>query len=525
MLAQPFRFAFLLVCVACASLSRGLAQPASSAERPAAVSAVRLADGSYDVRSFGAAGDGRTKDTAAIQRAIDSAHAAGGGTVRVPAGVYLSGTLFMKDHVTIHLDNGTTLLGSTDIADYPKTVPEFRSYTDNYVYQSLLYGENVHDVSIVGEGAIDGQGKSFPREHPTRAYGERPYLIRLVSSRQIRVAGITLRDSPMWVQHYLACDRVTIDGITVHSLVNANNDGIDIDCCSDVRIANCSITSGDDAIVLKSTGDRACKNVTVSNCVLSTRCNGLKLGTESNGNFEDITFSNCVLHDVRLAGIALEMVDGGVLQRVAVSNITMNGVGAAIFLRLGNRARPYKDDMPRPGMGQFRDVKISHVIATVAQPTGCALAGLPDHPLEDVSLSDITLVFPGGRREAAPRSVPEVPAAYPEYRMFGPLPAYGFYCRHVRGLSLSNIDVRCVEPDSRPAYVCDDVHDLTMLHCRADDGAGTSPVVVLRDVEGAFLQGCTATAGTGSGVRFEGKTSGVRTATFDLLANPVWGRQ
>ena len=152
--------------------------------------------------------------------------------------------------------------------------------------------------------------------------------------------GLTLRNSPMWVQHYLACEGVCIDGIRVESTCNANNDGIDIDGCERVRIANCDIRSGDDALVLKSTLERPCRNVVVTNCVLSSLCNAFKLGTESNGGFENIVMSNCAIYDTRISGIALELVDGGTLEQVSISNVTMHNTRSAIFIRLGDRARP-----------------------------------------------------------------------------------------------------------------------------------------------------------------------------------------
>ncbi|MBM3889694.1 MAG: glycoside hydrolase, partial [Verrucomicrobia bacterium] len=227
--------------------------------------------GGFNIREFGVAGDGSRLDTQPIQKAIDTCAQAGGGTVYFPAGTYLSGTLFMKNRVTLHLDAGAVLLGSKELKDYPVTVSAFRSYTDNYTDKSLLYGEKLQGVAIHGRGTIDGQGAAFKGP-----YKVRPYLIRFVSCQDVSVRDITLKDSPMWVQHFLACDDVLVEGVRVRSRCNANNDGIDIDCCHRVRIANCDISSGDDAIVLKSTADRPCKDVAVTNCVLSTHCNAFK---------------------------------------------------------------------------------------------------------------------------------------------------------------------------------------------------------------------------------------------------------
>jgi polygalacturonase len=489
----------------------------------------------FPVRAFGARGDGAAKDTAAIQKAIDAA-AERGGTVYFAAGAYLSGTLILKSAVALHLDSGAVLLGSTDIADYPNLIPRYRSYTDNYVKQSLLYGEDVHDVAITGRGAIDGQGAAFK----SRTYENRPYVLRLITSRDILVENVTMRNSPMWMQHYLACDNVVIRGITVHDRVNANNDMIDIDCCRNVRISDCFGESDDDAITLKSTADRATENVAITNCVVSSTCNGIKMGTESNGGFKNITISNCTVFNTRLAGLALEMVDGGALEGIAVSNLTMRNVGTPIFLRLGNRARPFQEGN-RPGMGTFRDVVISNVVAEGAGRVASSITGLPGHPVRDVTLSNIRIVTAGGgTEEDAAREVPEKPEAYPEHRMFGALPAYGFYCRHVEGLRMENIDVRCEKEDRRPALVCDDVKALDLAAFRGlnassaatststarlastatappASGLASQPLLLrFRDVQGALVRNCVAPTATGVFLRLEGKSARVSATGNDL---------
>ncbi|MFQ6034360.1 MAG: glycoside hydrolase family 28 protein [Sedimentisphaerales bacterium] len=415
----------------------------------------RLAGTLYDIRDYGAKPDGKTLCTRAIQKAIDECARDGGGTVYLPPGRYLAGTIYMKSGVTLKLDAGCTLLGSTDLKDYPPTVPAFRSYTDNYTDKSLIYGENLERIAIIGRGIIDGQGGSFKGP-----YKVRPYMIRFIQCRNVMVSDVTIKNSPMWVQHYLACDDVRISGITVRSHVNRNNDGINIDSCHRVIISDCNIDSGDDAIVLKSTSARPCKNVVVSNCVLRSTCNALKMGTESNGGFQNIVITGCSIYDTRLAGVALEIVDGGIMDRVVVSNITMTKIGAPIFLRLGNRARPFKKDMEKPGIGILRNVTISNIEATGANPTGCAISGLPEAKIENVTISNVRLSFAGGgTKEDAVRSIPEKPDAYPEYSMFGRLPAYGFYCRHVKGLRISNVQLQLLKPDQRHAIVFEDVQD------------------------------------------------------------------
>ena len=434
------------------SVLRGLAGWGATAVLPAKTSV-------FDVREHGAAADGSTLATKSIQRAVDACAAAGGGSVYFPPGRYLSGTIFLKSGVALDLEAGAVLLGSKNLADYPETIQSFRSYTDVYTRKSLIYAEKVENIAIRGRGRIDGQGAAFKGP-----YLVRPYMIRVIECRNILVEDVTIVDSPMWVQHYLACDDVVIRGIKVYSNVNSNNDGIDIDCSQRVRISDCDINSGDDAIVLKATASRPCRDIVVTNCTLKTHCNALKLGTESNGGFDNIAVSNCTIFDTRLSGIAVEMVDGGALNRVTFSNIVMTNVGAPIFVRLGNRARPFLENGPKPGMGSLRNVVISNVQATGAGKVGCSITGLVGHPAEDITLDNIRLSFVGGGTAAdAQRKIEEVAEKYPEFAMFGTLPAYGFYCRHVRNLTLRNVETRFESPDQRPGLVTDDVAGLRVI--------------------------------------------------------------
>jgi len=466
--------------------------------------------GRMSVRDYGAAGDGSKLDTRALQAAIDACAGAGGGTVYLPPGRYLSGTLFLKSHVTLHLEGGATLLGSTKLEDYPPTIPAIRSYADNYTERSLIYAENLDHIAFEGHGTIDGQGGAFKGP-----YKVRPYLLRIIACREVSMRSLTLKNSPMWVQHYLACEGVCIEGIRVESTCNANNDGIDIDGCERVRIANCDILSGDDAVVLKSTLERPCRNVVVTNCVLSSLCNAFKLGTESNGGFENIAMSNCTIYDTQISGLALELVDGGTLEQISISNVTMHNTRSAIFIRLGDRARPFKSGMEPIGTGRLRHVRISNVRAFGADAIGCSITGLPGHPVEDVALENITVSFAGGGNLRDLASVPEKVKDYPEYGMFGALPAYGFFCRHTRGLRLSRVQVSTVHPDPRPALVCQDVGGLELFGWRS--GTNDSPTVIFQDVQDALVHGCQAAPGTNVWLRVGGNNS----AGIKLVANEL----
>lgn len=454
--------------------------------------------------SFGAVADGTTKNTAVLQKAIDTVSNAGGGTIFFPAGRYLTGTLILKSRVTLHLDNGAVLLGSTDLSDYRSVTPAFPSYTENYVVHALIYAEKAENIGIEGAGTIDGQGghQVFQGGPPAYKFKERPYLIRFAECRNVRVTGVTLRDAAMWVQQYLACDNVILDGLTVISHCNNNNDMFDIDGCHDVRISNCKGETGDDAITLKSTGPRACERVTVTNCTVSTPCSGIKLGSESSGGFRDITITNCVVRRPLwqtsgqahyTEGIGIEMVDGGTLERVTMSNIVVEGARAAIFIRLGNRARPYTSDAPKPGMGVLRDVTISNIIARGTSTTGCSITGIPGQYVENVTLRDLRIIYEGGGKlPDATRQPQELPEEYPCCWMFGRLPAYGLYVRHVKGLTLENVQFDWEQPDYRPALICDDVYNLNVNGLQAAAVKGGSDMIRLHDVDTAMIRGCVA---------------------------------
>ena len=455
-----------------------------------------------NIQDYGAVGDGETLNTGSIQAAIDDCAVKGGGTVYIPAGRFITGTIFLKNHVALHLESGAVLEGSKNLIDYPITISRVRSYTDNYTNKSLIYGEDLENISIKGKGTINGNGASFktvrmPNDEDVRKkddfayYKNRPYLIRIINSKNILLRDITLLNSPMWVQHYLLCSDVNIDGITVHSDVNQNNDGIDIDACDNVRISNCNIVSGDDAIVLKSSLDKPCRNIVVSNCLISSRCNGFKLGTESNGNFENINVSNCIIYDTRLAGICLLAVDGGSLKNVNVSDITMERVGCAIFVRLGNRARPFNTDSEKPGIGNLSGIIINNIQGTEIGTVGSSINGLPSYPVKDITLSNIRLRFLGGDAgDQVNRQIGEFPEKYPEHNMFGTLPSFGFFLRHVNNLVMDNIDLSYEKPDYRPALFLSDVNGSRISDLKASAEDKTESLIVIDESHDLVLRDC-----------------------------------
>ena len=482
--------------------------------------------GSYDVTQYGALPDGKTVNTASIQAAIDACTASGGGVVSFPSGAFLSGTLYLKSHVHLRLEQGATLLGSTDLADYPVNHCAYPSRSDEYTARALLWAEGAEDIGITGAGTIDGQGSAFrdrkasPEEMaettkaleqegrytPQARYFSRPYIIRFITCRNVFVEGVHLRNSPMWMQHYLDCDFVTLRGLNVFNHGSSNNDMVDIDGCRNVIVSDCFGDSDDDALTLKSTGARATEHVTITNCILRSHCNAIKAGTESAGGFKDIAISNCVIQRSAveggaggrregLAGIALEVVDGGTLERVSISNIVIEGTSAPLFMRLGNRGRAPKTAAPKPAVGSFHDVSVSNITATGAGKQGCSITGLPGHCIENVNLSNIHITFAGGGSSDDTRAeVPEVEDKYPECTMFGPLPAYGFYLRHVNNLHMSNVDFHYSTPDTRPALAADDVRDLLVDSLRAQTEPNALAQMTFTRTCGALITGCAPTA-------------------------------
>ncbi|MFB0554173.1 MAG: glycoside hydrolase family 28 protein [Phycisphaerae bacterium] len=480
----------------------------------------------YDVRDYGAKADGKTLCTKSIQAAIDKCAADGGGTVYLPPGSWLSGTIYMGNYVTFLLDSGNTLLGSRDPNDYarpvpsstggahPHTPPSKRSQGRSFSYWSLIAGTNLEHVAIRGRGTIDGQGSAFRFKDRSRPKG-----IYLENCRDVLIEGVKMLNAGSWMQHYRNCDRLRIQNITVFNHAAYNNDGLNIDSCRDVCIWGCMVDSDDDAIVMKSLSLKPCQNVTIANCVISSHCNAIKMGTESGGGFQNITITNCTICSPRyskvtygrqrgLAGLALEIVDGGVLDRVAISNIVIKGVSVPIFMRLGNRARQYDKDEPKPGVGTLRNVVIDNIVAAETSNIGCSITGLPGHAVENVSLSNIKLGFEGGgTKEDASKVVPEKAGSYPESTMFGTLPAYGFYCRHVRGLSFTNVQLQTTTSDQRHAVVCEDVEDLLIDALDTTYSPGAAATIRLTDAKGVFVRGCRPRTGTELFLNLQGSQS------------------
>lgn len=490
----------------------------------AGLGAHKAGPGAFDVRDFGAIGDGITLDTQAIQAAIDRCAAEGGGRVVLAGGrVYLSGTVVLKSGVTLWIDAGAVLRGSLDKRDYPDFTPQVPFLYSNRFTRQLIYAEKQTNIGIAGPGTIDGNGLDEvfnARTHPGDR--DRPYILRFAECNGVRVRDIRLLNSARWCAHFLACDDVVIDGATVLSSKRENRDGLDIDSCNRVRVANCRVETGDDAIVLKATTHRPCKNVAVCNCHLSSQAAAFKLGTESNGGFENIVLANCTIHNTSGAGISLLMVDGAALDGVSISNVVMDNVATPIFIRLGNRARPLPDEDP-PGQGSMRNIMIRAIQARNAGVLGCAISGIPGAYIENLTLRDIRIhAIGGGKLENATAIVPEHQAAYPSPRTFGTLPAYGMFIRHVRHLTLDGIDLSfdAARGDERPALVLDDVCDANLNNLRGA-AAARMPAIRMVNCQGLLLSGCRAEQAETPLLSVEG----VASRDIAILGNDLCGAQ
>ncbi len=431
----------------------------------------------YNIVEYGAQSDTTVLSTAALQRAIDDCSKAGGGRVVVPVGNYKIGSIELRSDVHLYLEHGATLYGSTRLEDYRPMKSDYVSLRTQTTTIQLIYADKVKHVVIDGYGTIDGRGRAFKKLSWNDEGITRPHLLRFIQGEDITVRGITLKNSGCWMQHYLACDRLRIEDIRVENRNNYNNDALDLDGCHEVIVQGMIADSDDDGITLKSTSPRLCENIRISDCVVSSHCNAVKLGTETNGGFRNINISGIVVkpsYDQRekffgqwigSSALSLEIVDGGVLENVNVSDMTVEGTEAPIFIRLGNRGRGYQlagkdfDSLiPIKTIGKIRGIRIDNIQIRHAGRMGCSITGLPGYHVEDVWLSNISIHHPGGITAADMPAINdsiknEKEKDYPESTMWGNLPARGFFVRHARNIQFHNVVVQTDSADVRPDFV------------------------------------------------------------------------
>jgi len=407
----------------------------------------------YNVINFGAVGNGSTVNTAAIQAAIDTCTITG-GTVLIPSGTFVTGTIQLKSNVTLEVIG--TLQGSTNINHYPDFIPALRSMADENTQKAIIYAEGQHNIAITGSGTINGNGFSF------LGASNRPYGIRLISCSNVLYENLELQNSAFWMMHNLDIDSLTIRNISISNNSNSNNDGIGIDACRNVLIENCNVSSLDDPLVFKTTTPLNTENVVVQNCTLSTVARAIKIGTETTGGFKNILIKNVVVQPSILTadcGINLAIVDGGFIDSLTLENITITGVNTAFSIRLGNQARPYTPGAPTPGVGSVRNILLKNITITTESNLTSTITGIPGYYAENITLEDVTINFPGG--SAALSSgfvVPENETERPNCDVLGDsLPAHGLYIRHIKNITMENVCFNAVTADQRPALVIEDI--------------------------------------------------------------------
>ena len=493
---------------------------AAARDREKATAETQASQGLFDVRKYGATGDGKTLDTAAVNHAIEAAAAAGGGVVVFPPGMYLCFSIRLKSQVHLVLEQGSAIVaadspkpgeqtgnsgGVYDAAE-PKTEWDaYQDYGHNHWRNSLLWGEDVHDISITGPGLIYGKGLSFGAGRMAR--GNYPIYVAEqpgVGNKAIALKNcrnVLLRDFSMLKGGHFCLLLTGVDNLTIDNLkIDTDRDGMDIDCCQNVRVSNCTVNSPwDDGICPKSSYAlgyaRATRNLTIANCWVTgyyelgtvldgtfkkfapdarvPRTGRIKCGTEANGGFINITISNCVFEGCQ--GYALESVDGALLEDVTITNTTMRDlVSGPVFMRLGARLRGPKESTK---VGTLKRILVSNLECYNAPlRVSSVLSGIPGYPIEDVKLSNIYIETVGGATaEAAQVQPPEYENKYPEPQMFGPMPSSGFFMRHMRNVEMSHVEIANSTPDVRPAFYLTDVE-------RADFFAVTAP----RGADGAF---------------------------------------
>jgi len=442
----------------------------------------------YNIIDYGAMGDGKTINTLSIQSAIDDAAENGGGIIFFPAGDFLTRTIILKDNITLYLSNGCKILGTTDLNRFDSSFGSFVDSDGRKFGTALIFAKDANNISIEGNGIIDGQG--YEIYYPRKEGIYRPYIIRFIRCNFVKIKDVTLLNSAAWVQHYIECDDLLIDGITVRSYSNKNNDGLNIEGCQRVTVTRCNIDSEDDSIVLKTLSTRACKDIVISDCIISGLKSAIKTGTESAGNFENITITNCVIYGTR--GISLLAVDGGSINNVTISNISMRDTYAVIVIRLGNRMRKYAipDSLVPDSHGTIKNVMISNIQAVNVTECNDFICGIPNGYVENINLSNIKIEYlGGGKYHNFINDIPELEDEYPKAKMFGTMPAYGFFIRHAKNITIKDLEITYNDVEERPALYLDDVIDFKISGLKAKVPTMDTPLIYLRNSQEGIISG------------------------------------
>ncbi|NME70761.1 glycoside hydrolase family 28 protein [Flammeovirga aprica] len=428
----------------------------------------------YSVLDYGAVADGATIDTKAVQKAINTCSENGGGRVIIPSGkVVQIGTIYLKDHVTLFIENGATLLGSPNIEDYTKDTHKNRYKNEPHMDRCLIFAENAHYFGIEGRGTIDGNGhpKNFNRKTG------RPMLIRFLNCSNIQMRSVQLINPAAWTSAWINCEEIVVEGIRIKSRVNHNGDGLDFDGCRNVMVSNCSFDTSDDCICLQASDpERSCEDVVINNCIFESKWAGIRIGLLSRGDFERVNVMNCTFKNIKDSGLKIQMNEGGVMKNMTFSNMTMTNVPRPIFMTFCQQ-RAHVDApeelAPMNYMGDMTFANFQIDNSMVEKNAVIAMTGLPKGIIKNITLRNINMHIAGEEitGEIAKENVQELTVDvmegwWPEFRRLGgTLPASGIYLRHMDGVFLEGIKLFTDKNDKRPPIVMDDVKHFDINRC------------------------------------------------------------
>lgn len=439
----------------------------------------------YNASFFGIKSNGITLNTTSIQKAIDYIHENDGGRLVFSVGRYVTGTIYLKSNVSIHLKEGAVLVGSLNPFDYNR----------HGYWSGMVMAFEQENIGITGKGVIDGRGyevaqnvlimvqkgiiKGYGMDNDRPKEGLRPQNIYMQKCKNITIKGIHINNPASWNQHYEQCTNLLVENISVDSKNYWNNDGIDLTDCDSVIIRNSYFDASDDGICIKTQRPPASsQNIEIHNNVIRSSASGIKFGTYSFNNFKNIKITNNTVYDTYRSAITFASVDGGSIENIVVDSLKAINTGNIIFLRIGERRKGKK--------GSMKNISISNVYGEVAATKADAgysyegpvehlprnispasIVGMPDVAIENITLKNIEINYPGGGNPNYAKvgldeldKVPELVDSYPEFSMFKELPAWGFYIRHAKGITFENVTLNCDKKDYRTAVVLDDVHDV-----------------------------------------------------------------
>lgn len=475
----------------------------------------------YIVTDYSVVGDSITVNTTAIQKVIDACSKTKGKIV-FPSGNYVTGTLFLKSNVHIELEEGAVIYGSTNLDDYPFIEHDINTIVHQWADHALIYANRQENFSMTGKGRIDGS-----RAHPTfnlmresPQHMHRPYMIQFVKCSNVRMDGIELYNPAFWLHHYLACDHLFLNGLKIHSHAAANNDGMDIDDCKNVVVSNCILYCEDDALCFKSSTPYGTDNVTITNCVVRTNCNAIKFGTDGHSAFRDITISNIVINEPGeaketffgtkhgICGIAIEAVDGTILENLNFSNISIKNTDTPFYIKLGDRLRKSDPSEPDKKVGVCRNITFSNITVSGVSKFASNITGMPGYYVENVIFNNIIYKTKGftGYNPDEMLDVPEKSKNYPSPEIYGVFPAHSFYIRHAKNITFKNMQMFSDGEDSRHTFVFDDVHGFRVSEIDFHSEGNPSAIRVINSTDGMITLNSLHQK-TGALVDVEGKDS------------------